>query len=156
MEVVQIVESRIKLLLFLGGSLIFAAIFIFSPDPKHDLPVWGAWFFGLCAVVFAVLLLRPRKLTLDSNGFSTSGGLARRTVKTAWGDVTGFFPVNIRMGVRMVGFDYSMEAKNKLRTTWLSKNISGADGGISGAWPYSTADLANQLNTYRERALEEH
>ena len=153
MEVVQIVESRTRLLLFLGGTLVFVVIYAFLPDPNHELPAWGGWFFGFCAAVFVLLLLRPRTLTLDAEGFSISGGLAWKAAKTAWSDVTGFFPVSVRAGASMIGFDYSTEAKNKPRATWVSKRISGADAGISGAWPCSTADLANQLNIYRAQAL---
>ena len=153
MEVVQIVESRTKVLLLLGGALVFVAGYAFLPDPDHELPTWGGWFFGLCAVVFVILLLRPRKLTLDRDGFSVSGGLARKALKTGWGDVTGFFPVRIRAGVSMVGFDYSPDAASKPRGAWVAKRISGAAGGISGAWPCSTVDLATQLNDFRDRAL---
>jgi hypothetical protein len=153
MEVVQLVESRTKIVLLLAGALAFVALYAFLPDPDHRLPSWGAWFFGVCAGVFAVLLVRPRKLTLDSDGFSVSGGLTRKPAKTQWQDVTGFFPLSIRAGSSMVGFNYSANAKHKPRGTWVSKRLAGADGGISGAWPCSTADLAKQLNTYRERAL---
>ena len=153
MEVVQISESRTKVLLLLAVALVFVAGFAFLPDPDHELPQWGGWFFGLCAAVFMVLVFRPRKLTLDSDGFSVSGGLAPKVWKTEWGDVTGFFPVGIRAGASMVGFDYSADAENKPRGAWVAKRISGADGGISGAWPCSIIDLANQLNDFRERAL---
>jgi hypothetical protein len=53
----------------------------------------------------------------------------------------------------MIGFNYKPEAKDKPTGTWLAKRLSGADAGISGAWPCSTADLAAQLNSYRDRAL---
>jgi hypothetical protein len=153
MEVVQIVESRRKVLLMLAGVLVFAAIYAFLPDPDHRLPSWGCWFFGLCAAVFVVLLLRPRKLTLDENGFAISGGLARKPIIIQWGDVTGFFPLSIGPRASMIGFNYSPDAKDKPRGAWVSKRLAGADGAISGAWPCSNADLANQLNTYRQRAL---
>ena len=153
MEVVQLAESRTKIVLLLAVALAFVAIYALLPDPDHLLPSWGGWFFGLCAGVFALLLLRPRKLTLDSDGFSISGGLARKPTKTEWQDVTGFFPVSIRAGSSMVGFNYSADAKHKPRGTWVSKRLAGADGAISGAWPCSTAKLARQLNAYRERAL---
>ena len=153
MEVVQIVESRGKVLLMLAGALVFVAIYTLLPDPNHQLPRSGGWFFGLGAAVSLVLLLRPRKLTLNENGFSISGGLARKPKVIQWGDVTGFFPLSIRPGSSMVGFNYSANAKHKPRATWVSKRLAGADGGISGAWPCSTADLAKQLNAYRERAL---
>jgi hypothetical protein len=153
MEVVQIVESRTKILLLLVGALTFVALYAFLPDPDHQLPGWGGWFFGFCAAVFAVLLLRPRKLTLDSEGFSVSGGLTRKPVTTQWQDVTGFFPLTIRVGSSMVGFNYCADAKHKPRGARVSKRLAGADGGISGAWPCSAADLANRLNAYREHAL---
>lgn len=153
MEIVQIVESRTKVVLLLAGALVFVVGYAFLPDPDHQLPSWGGWFFGLCAAIFVVLLLRPRKLTLNRDGFSISGGLKRKPTMIEWQDVTGFFPLRIRAGSSMVGFDYSSNAKNKARGTWVSKRLAGADGGISGAWRCSNADLANQLNAYRERAL---
>jgi len=150
MEVVQIVESRGKVLLMLAGALVFVAIYTLLPDPNHQLPRSGGWFFGLGAAVSLVLLLRPRKLTLNSNGFSLSGGLVRKPKTIVWGDVTGFFPLSIP---NMIGFNYSPDTKDKPRIARVSKRLAGADGGISGAWPCSNADLANQLNAYRERAL---
>lgn len=149
----QITESRTKIVLLLAGALVFVACYAFLPDPNHQLPSWGGWFFGACAAVFLVLLLRPRKLTLNEDGFSISGGLMRKPPKVRWKDVTGFYPLGIRAGSSMVGFDYSPDAKNRPRGAWVSKHLAGADGGISGAWPCSNVDLANQLNTYRERAL---
>ena len=153
MEVLQIVESRTKIVLLLAATLPFVLVYAFLPDPDQRLPGWGGWFFGLCAGVFLILLLRPRRLTLDPDGLSISGGLTRKPVMIAWQDVTGFFPLRIRAGSSMVGFHYSPSAKNKARAAWVSKRIAGADGGIGGAWPCSSADLADQLNAYRESAL---
>ena len=62
-------------------------------------------------------------------------------------------PVKDRAGSSMVGFNYSADAASKPRGTWVAKHLSGADAGISGGWSCSTADLANQLNAYRDRAL---
>ena len=107
----------------------------------------------LCALVAAVLVVRPRTLTLDQDGFSISGGLIRTARTTPWKDVTGFFPLRIRAGSSMVGFNYSADAASKPRGTWVATHLSGADAGISGGWSCSTADLANQLNAYRDRAL---
>jgi hypothetical protein len=151
MDTVQFVESRARILLYLAGALAFVAAYVLLPDPNHRLPVWGGWFFGLCALVFLALLLRSRTLTLNGEEFSVSGGLARRTVTTAWEDVTGFFPIRIRLGTNMVGFEYSPNGPNRPKGAWLANSLSGADGGISGAWPCSTTD---QLNSYRERALK--
>lgn len=153
MDEVRITQSRTKVLLLLAGSLAFVAGYVLLPDPDHQMPVWGGWFFGVCALVAAVLLLRPRTLTLDKDGFSISGGLIRTARTTPWKDVTGFFPLRIRAGSSMVGFNYSADAASKPRGTWVAKHLSGADAGISGGWSCSTADLANQLNAYRDRAL---
>ena len=153
MDVVQIIESRTEVMLFLVGALTFVVCYVFLPDPNDELPNWGSWFFGLCALVFVVLLVRPRRLTLDRNGFSISGGLAWKTMAADWADVTEFFPVSVRVGASMVGFNYAADSKNKPPATWVAKRISGADGGLSGVWPCSTGELAEQLNEYRERAL---
>ena len=153
MDEVRITQSRTKVVLLLAGSLAFVAAYALLPDPDHTLPVWGGWFFGLCALVAAVLFLRPRALTLDEEGFSISGGLIRTPRKTAWKDVTGFFPISPAAGSSIVGFNYSADAASKPRGTWVAKHLSGADAGISGGWSCSTVDLARQLNAYRDRAL---
>ena len=155
METVQVVESRTKVLLFLVGALAFVAGYILLPDPNDELPNWGGWFFSACALVFVVLLVRPRRLVLDRGGFSISGGLALKPAVTDWADVTEFFPVRIRVGANMVGFNYAADAKNKPRATWAAKPLSGADGGLSGVWPCSPGELAEKLNAYRDRALAE-
>ena len=63
MDEVRITQSRTKVLLLLAGSLAFVAGYVLLPDPDHQMPVWGGWFFGLCALVAAVLVVRPRTLT---------------------------------------------------------------------------------------------
>jgi hypothetical protein len=153
MEVVQIVESRTKVLLLLVVALAFVVGYAFLPDPNHELPSWGGWFFGLCAAVFVVLLFRPRRITLDDKGFSVSGGLARRSRRIAWDDVTGFFPLSVGVVSKMVAYNYSVGARNKPRGAWLTGRLSGADAAIGGAWTCSTTELADQLNSYRERVM---
>ena len=154
METRHITESRAKVLLYFLGTLAFFAVYVLLPDPDHKLPVWGSWFFGLGTLVFLVLLIRPRQLTMDGEGFSVSGGLTRKPVNRMWRDVTGFFPLRIRMGSSVVGYNYSPDAAPTARGAWLSKRISGADAGISGLWPCSTRDLADKLNAYRNEALQ--
>ncbi|MEQ7874005.1 hypothetical protein ABDK56_08360 [Sphingomonas sp. ASV193] len=153
MEVVRIVESRKKVLLLLAASLVFVAIYAFLPDPRHELPSWGGWFFSACGLVFFVLLLRPRTLTLDNAGFSVTGGLARKAMFIKWEDVARFFPVRLGPASTMVGFDYNANLIDEPRGVRLARRVSGADGAIAGAWPGSTGDLAQKLNAYREQVL---
>jgi hypothetical protein len=55
----------------------------------------------------------------------------------------------------MIGFNYNTYALKKPRRAAFARRIAGADGAISGAWPGPKSALVDQLNAYRERALQE-
>jgi hypothetical protein len=149
----EITASRTKTALLLFVSLAFTSIGIFLPDRGDDSMTWVAIFFGLCSIVFAVMLARPRRLTLDASGFALSGGLGRSTPKMAWQDVQEFFVVSLRPGTSFIGFRFSPEFAEKHPMTKVARNLTGADGLIQGPWPGSNAKMAERLNAYRKSAV---
>ena len=71
------VSSRSKTALMLLISLAFIACALFLPTDgtSQSWRYYGGAFFGLGVIVFAWLLIRPQRLTLDPEGFALSGGL---------------------------------------------------------------------------------
>ena len=114
---------------------------------------WVAIFFGTCSTVFVMMLVRPRRLSLDEDGFSVSGGLLRSPQKTSWRDISDFFVLSLRPGTSFVGYHFSSEFAEKHPTAKLARNVTGADGILHGPWPGSNGKLADKLNAYRQFAL---
>lgn len=107
----------------------------------------AAIFFGLCAAVFAWLLVSPGRVLLDAEGFTVKGGLFPWTIR--WRDVDAFVPLEYSR-VRMVGFRYARGYRHPSRrrfTRWR-----GADEMLPILWR-SPTKVANELNEYRKRAL---
>ena len=50
----------------------------------------GACFFGLNAIIFGTLILRPQTVVLDRDGFELGGGLMRAPHRTCWREARGF------------------------------------------------------------------
>lgn len=141
----EITASRKKTTLYLILSLGFVASGVLLPNKDGSL-LWASAFFGLCAFVFIILLVRPQRLSLNREGFSLSGGLLLSPTKVAWQDVTGFFVVRVRPGNSLIGFNYSPNASTKPRGAAFSRRIAGADGAISGVWSGSNAAVVDKLN----------
>ena len=151
MEPVTITSSRRKLALLLFGALVFVAIAIFLPAQGNDgWRLFAGVFFGLAAVVFAALLIRPQRLTLDSRGLTVSGGLAPKAWSVAWADLDHFEPM---AGTDLVGFTYRVGAGGASSLGKLNRKISNVDGAIPGSWPMSAAEMAVLLEDYRAKAL---
>jgi hypothetical protein len=151
MEPVTITSSRRKLVLLLAAALLFVATATLLPTHRND--VWRLFagsFFGLAAVVFVALLIRPHRLTLDSHGVTVSGGLVPREWSIAWADVDHFEPMG---GTDMVGFTYRNGAGGASPLRKVNRKISNVDGAIPGSWPMSAAQMAALLEDYRTRAV---
>ena len=143
----EIVASRLKISGVLLGSLAFVAIAAVLPSQRGDLDQWRLWggaFFGICAVVFCWLLIRPQRLTLDPEGFRMSGGLVRSPKRIAWRSIEPFFVYRLPRGGKMIGFNFQPEAKPN-RTL---------EGSLPKLWPGSPDQLVEELNAYRKQALE--
>lgn len=92
---VSLRKRLLALVLSLGGTALFAYIWIVDPGPQYR---WYDWFmlpftvflFGAFTIRALILLLAPRAacLTLDVYGFEVCGVFLCR--RTAWQDASGF------------------------------------------------------------------
>ena len=149
----EIIASRSKTAFLFLFSIMFTCIGLFLPDEQGSMMQWVAIFFGTCSATFVIMLVRPRQLSLDENGFSVSGGFLRSPQNTAWRDVSEFFVLSLRPGTSFVGYHFSPEFVEKHPTVKLARNVTGADGMLHGPWPGTNAKLADKLNAYRQLAL---
>jgi hypothetical protein len=152
-----IVQPRGKMALYLVGALALVAMGLYVVRVDEGSPFWG-WsavvFFGLGALVFAALLVRPRRLLLDGHGFSLKGGLSPRPLKVAWTALEGFVVFELPQGGKMVGFNYEPEARPDTVVARMARSL-GADGTVGKAWPGSVEAMVAELNAYRAAALAE-
>ena len=150
-----ITGSRGKSLLLLAVSLAFVAFAVaqLRGPPPVDWRVWLTLiFFGLGAIVFAWLLVRPQRLILDAEGFTVAGGLVRAPRRTGWAEVDHFFVYRLSRGGKMIGYNYAQGARPASALRDLGRRF-GADGAISKGFPGSPERLVEELNAYRARAL---
>lgn len=149
-------SSTGKTILFLIISIGFVLIGgseIASKGASADIRAWlGVIFFGLGAIVFAVLLFRPMIIALDADGFTVSGGLIRNAKLTRWRDVQGFFVYKLPRGGKMVGFNYTPGSPARPKSANFSRLV-GAEAGLPKGFALSPEKLAETLNDCRARAL---
>jgi hypothetical protein len=152
-----IVQTRGKMALYLVGALALVAMGLYVVRVDEGSPFWG-WsavvFFGLGALVFAALLVRPRRLTLDGHGFSLDGGLSLRPLKIAWTAVETFLVLELPQGGKVVGFNYQEAARPDTAVARMARAL-GADGTVGKGWPGSVETTVAELNAYRAAAIAE-
>jgi hypothetical protein len=107
-------------------------------------------FFGLCAVVFLILLLPGAAyLRLEPHGFTVCS-LFRKHF-TAWSDVTEF-GVATAGRQELVGYDSRATAERSPRLAALSIGLSGYNSALPDTYGPRAADLASLLNAVLKRA----
>jgi hypothetical protein len=153
----EFVSSPVKtvLLLVVSLGLVGAAVL---PPKGTAMPEPMRWlaggFFGLCAIVFAWLLVRPMRLILDPQGFSIGGGLVLSPKKTLWRDVDQFFVYGVAPARKMVGFNYKPGVRDRSKLVKFSRRTAGVDGALPILSRGSPEQLVAELNDYRRHALE--
>ena len=157
LETKEIVQSRVKATIALFGSSAFVAIAVLLPRQAGESNDWRWWcgaFFGLGVLLFSWLLIRPQRLTLDKEGFAVSGGLARWPKKIPWRSIEPFFLYQLPRGGKVIAFIFQAGA-DVHRTLLMKLNAKlGADGSLPRLWPGSPDDLVDELNAYRQGAIE--
>jgi len=151
-------SSRVKTGLMLAGSLIFVAAALFLPrDPGRSQAALTAAgvFFGLGALVAAVLLVRPQRLRLDGEGFIVSGGFVRTPHKVPWRDIDPMFVYRLPRGGKMIGYNFVPGARERNRLAIINRRWAGAEAALPKLWSESPEQMVEEINAYRAKALGE-
>jgi hypothetical protein len=131
-----------------AGFTAGGAWMILSGEPIGWFP---ALFFGLCAVVFGVILLpNSAYLRVSQDGFTVCSLFRAQSYR--WSDV-GPFTVG-RIGPnRMVVFNFSDQYRAAPRARKLASALTGYEGALPDSYGMSLEDLASLLNEYRQTKL---
>jgi hypothetical protein len=141
-----------KTILLLLVSVIFTATGALMSLSKEGLAFWLViGFFGLCSIVFGVMLLPGASfLRLEPDGFIVRS-LYRQWPLTRWADVSKFATVRVSLVNTMVVYD---EAKPRTaRLASANKALFGFTSGLPDTYGMKPAELAELLNRWRAAAL---
>lgn len=145
-------STRWKLVAPLLGALLFVAggVWMLSlGDPgKVTSGLFTTGFFGLCALVLLVPLLRPSTLEIGREGVTER--TAVRTTTYGWDQVRAFRVQKIA-GRTMVAFDFTQDDPAQRRLRALSRSMAGAEGAFDNLWTIRPQALADLLNEARAR-----
>jgi hypothetical protein len=150
--------SRIKALGVLLGCVAFVAIgvLILRYGDGEAEEIFGAWlaivFFGLCAVVAAVMLLPGAgSLTLAADGF-TMCSLFRKA-HTPWRQASDFTVARSRdRRMTFVGYE---DARASGAAAETSRSLIGRNAALPDTYGLSHEELARLLTQWRALALVE-
>ena len=151
-------SSRIYALVLVIGSLLFVYLgtwTIHYTRSRHlilgtNLDVLVGWagigFFGLCALVSAVIIIRPVELRLSAEGFTFTSFLKTKQVR--WQDIDAFVLTSF-FKLPFIGYNYSPRRSRLkfLPAPW------GLDAPMPGFWVIPASELVDKLNDYRRRSL---
>jgi hypothetical protein len=151
--------SRLKVLALFAGSLAFVVggvclIVFVKGDPEARLAgMAGVLFFGVCAVIAAVMMLPGAgSLTLDAEGFEVCSLFRRRRI--AWPQASRFTVATLKLpgnnDQHMVGYD---DDALKGFGADFSRDKLGRNAALPDTYRLSHEELARLLTAWRERAL---
>ena len=111
-------------------------------------------FFALAALAAAWQLVRPDTMTLDSDGFTLSGGLVWSPHKVSWRDVDRFLVHTTPRGGRLLRVVYT-PALDEPGLPVERVETLGTEGRFFRQWPLPSREMADLLNRFREARLAE-
>lgn len=159
----QFKQSAIKTLTALIVAVVSVAIFFLCTLLGLVADGAGKWVcfafacsFGAIAVVFAGLVVRPMRLTLDSNGFTLTGGWKRSPRFVAWRDIDG--PMStywIGRGQSAIGYNLVEGSNSDSRGAGYRQDNFRLlpEANLPDVWRISAEQLADEINAYRTEAL---
>lgn len=142
-------------LAYLAGGVLLATLCIalgrVVDDPRHALH-WLTGAFLFFSAGMAWMLIRPRVLELDSDGFTLSGGFKPTATKIPWRDVTKFYLYQAGRGTETIGYHLKGPARDHTRF---------ADGPpappraacLPWGWDEPLEHVVRELERYRQAAV---
>lgn len=145
----ELPKARIKIALLALLSLVFVASGAFLASRDLSAGLFVTLFFGLCTLVFVIVLVGGSSVVLERNGFEVRHMF--RSQRHAWRDVSEF--THARVGrTRMILFNDTTRpdtARGFLRRFLRGYNSGFPAGLIAGPLD----DVCARMNAFRARAL---
>jgi hypothetical protein len=134
--------------LLLLGAVAFVTMGVWLIPRSPVVAGTTIFFFGLCAVVFAITL-HPKSafLTVASEGFTFASLFRKHFV--AWSSVESFAPARIGLN-KVVGWNYTPEAHAHAKLRKLNVAISGTEAAFPDTYGMTTENLSALLNEVRQ------
>jgi hypothetical protein len=98
--------------------------------------------------------MRPRRLVLDDEGFTLTGGLVWSPQKLCWRDIDHFFGYRLAKGGKLIGFNFKPGLRGAGPRFRLNQ-VFGADGALPRGWTRSPERMVDELNAWRMQAMNE-
>ena len=138
----------IKMLLYLLGSLLFVVIGVLLL--RDTFVGWlGIGFFGLCSIVFALLLLpNASYLELTPEGFTIRSLF--RSHSYSWTEIETF-AVGYASRMKTVVFNLSPFYENQHTLRKTNKKLFGFEACLPDTYGMSAEELADLMNTWKRR-----
>ncbi len=149
--------SRKATLLCLFFSVALSAISLIAfehPVGAIRAPVWLPVLFIFSAVAFAWLIIRPRRLVLDDQGFSIAGGFAWRPTSFRWQDVSEFYLRRLGRGSEAIGFRLKATPRDQTRFADSPLPPPG-EVYLPQGWDQPPEIMVQELNRLRARAVHQ-
>ena len=131
-----------------GLSALFTAAGVLMVGDEKATGWFVLSFFGLCAAVALLQVVRPSCLRLDEEAFAFGRG---RKQRVRWLDV-GEFRVQRVGGNLMVVFDFAPSYRGFETGRRVASALAGAEGALPDTYGLKAADLAALMNEWRSRA----
>lgn len=136
--------------MYLFVSLVFVAagVWMIPKDPLAGYLTVG--FFGVCAIVFAIMLLpNSSYLHLTEEGFIYCN-LFRVSQIVRWRDVADFSVTHIRFNP-MVGWRYVPEYLERPKWRAMNRFLAAVDDALPNTYGMKAQRLATLMNSFRKQ-----
>ncbi|CAN5882011.1 hypothetical protein BH23ACT11_BH23ACT11_23670 [soil metagenome] len=152
-ETTVLKPSRARTFALLAGSGVLTAASVYI-TLSGETPAWFGWFvasfFGLCTLVFLVLLLPGSAyLKVTPEGFTICSLFRSSTY--SWMAVESFKAGEIGLNNNGVVFDFSREYEGQELGRDIASSLAGHEGALPDTYGMSPEDLAEFLNRCRRR-----
>lgn len=153
-ETLELRGSRRKWFGMLALTAPFTFIGIFMITEGEAVMGWICTiFFGLCALIFILQLIKPGRLTLGPDGFEQV--MTGRTLTCRWEDVSDFgvyaMKTNFVTTSKFVCFNRRVDEGKRMAA--VNQALVGATAQLSDSFGMKTEALADLMNAFRARAL---
>ena len=145
--------SRKTTLLYLAAAIAVSAATAVQMAREPSLPEGLQWLVALCAMSvlgFAWMAIRPRRLLLDKEGFTLSGGYDIRPRRVLWREINPPFVTKLGRGGVVVAVPFKPPPRD--RSNFTDAPPAGRPMLVLQGWDEAPETMAQDLNRWRDQA----